>query len=118
MGIEISSYNNLSSAFRTEASQNMAASRVNGENTISGGAATTAAKTDDSFSNLMDKALSAVDAASQESLEEQTSLLTGQSQNIHSIAIAAEKADIALKMTLQVRNKALDAYQEIMRMQI
>ena len=32
--------------------------------------------------------------------------------------VAAEKADIALQLTLQVRNKAVEAYQEIMRMQV
>jgi len=32
--------------------------------------------------------------------------------------IAAQKADIAIQFTLQIRNKILDAYNEIMRMQI
>ena len=34
------------------------------------------------------------------------------------VLIAVEKADIALQFTLQVRNKIIDAYNEIMRMQI
>lgn len=42
----------------------------------------------------------------------------GRTDNIHQVAIAAEKADIALQFTMQVRNKILDAYSEIMRMQI
>ena len=32
--------------------------------------------------------------------------------------IATEKADIAMKLMMQVRNKVIDAYQEIMKMQV
>lgn len=42
----------------------------------------------------------------------------GRTDNIHQVLIAAEKADIALQFTMQIRNKILDAYTEIMRMQI
>lgn len=45
-------------------------------------------------------------------------LATGQMDSLDSIMIDMEKADIALQFTLQIRNKILDAYQEIMRMQI
>ncbi len=45
-------------------------------------------------------------------------LATGQTDNIHQVMIAAEKADIALQFTMSVRNKILDAYKEIMRMQV
>lgn len=42
----------------------------------------------------------------------------GKTDNIHQVLIAIEKADVALQFTMQVRNKILDAYSEIMRMQI
>ena len=45
-------------------------------------------------------------------------LATGDIDNLHSVMIAAEKADIALQLTLSIRNKVIDAYREIMRMQI
>lgn len=38
--------------------------------------------------------------------------------DLHDVMIAMEKADISLRLLVQVRNKALDAYQEIMRMQV
>jgi flagellar hook-basal body complex protein FliE len=41
---------------------------------------------------------------------------TGKNNNIHEVMIAAEKAGISLKFLLQIRNKLLEAYQEIMRM--
>jgi len=43
-------------------------------------------------------------------------LVTGKSKDIHETMIAISKADLAFRMTLQVRNKVIDAYQEIMRM--
>jgi len=42
----------------------------------------------------------------------------GGERNLHEAMIAMEKADITLRFAVQVRNKALDAYQEIMRMQV
>lgn len=45
-------------------------------------------------------------------------VVTGSTGNLHEAMIALEKADISFKVLLQVRNKVLEAYQEIMRMQI
>ena len=42
----------------------------------------------------------------------------GGEANLHDAMIAMEKADISLRYLIQVRNKAIDAYQEIMRMQV
>jgi flagellar hook-basal body complex protein FliE len=36
---------------------------------------------------------------------------------IHETMIALQKADISLRLLLQIRNKAMDAYREVMRMQ-
>ena len=51
-----------------------------------------------------------------ESLEIQFAL--GQSSNTHDLLIAQTKASVALQYTVAVRNKMLDAYKEIMQMQI
>lgn len=45
-------------------------------------------------------------------------LVAGRSKNIHETMLAVERADTSLKLMMQVRNKALDAYREIMRMQV
>lgn len=50
--------------------------------------------------------------------EKQRQLLVGETDNIHDVMIAMEKASLSLNLTLAVRNKVLDAYQEVMRMQI
>jgi flagellar hook-basal body complex protein FliE len=44
--------------------------------------------------------------------------LTGNTANLHQAMIALEKADISFKTMLQVRNRVLEAYQEIMRIQV
>lgn len=45
-------------------------------------------------------------------------LSTGEEKNIHNVMITMEKADISLRLMVQMRNKAVEAYQEIMRMQV
>lgn len=45
-------------------------------------------------------------------------LVAGRSKNIHETMLAVERADASLKLMMQVRNKVLDAYREIMRMQV
>ena len=45
-------------------------------------------------------------------------LAAGQVDDVSQVVIASQKADIALQLTLQIRNRAVSAYQEIMRMQV
>ncbi|MDW7674460.1 MAG: flagellar hook-basal body complex protein FliE [Bacillota bacterium] len=47
-----------------------------------------------------------------------TKLVTGEITDLHQVMIASEKAGIALQFAIQVRNKLVEAYQEIMRMQM
>ncbi len=42
----------------------------------------------------------------------------GRARNLHDAMIAMEQAEISLRFMVQVRNKAMDAYREIMRMQV
>ena len=42
----------------------------------------------------------------------------GTASNLHDIMIAMEQADISLRFMVQVRNKVMEAYQQIMRMQV
>jgi flagellar hook-basal body complex protein FliE len=56
-----------------------------------------------------------LDAAAQ---DQQKQLLVGNTDNIHDVMIAMEKADVAMQLTMAVRNKVIDAYTEVMRMSI
>ena len=45
-------------------------------------------------------------------------LATGENKNLHEVMISMEKASISFQFLSQVRNKAVEAYQEVMRMQV
>jgi flagellar hook-basal body complex protein FliE len=46
------------------------------------------------------------------------SFVTGGNEELHSVALATQRAELEFSMFLQVRNKVISAYQEIMRMQV
>ena len=45
-------------------------------------------------------------------------LAAGEISDVSQVIVAGQKAEIALQLTLQMRNRAVSAYQEIMRMQV
>ncbi len=45
-------------------------------------------------------------------------LATGRSSNLHETMIAIQKAEVSFKMLMQVRNKIINVYQEVMRMSV
>ncbi|MEW6624304.1 MAG: flagellar hook-basal body complex protein FliE [Bacillota bacterium] len=45
-------------------------------------------------------------------------LIIGEEVELHEVMIAVEKAELAMQLTLQIRNKLLEAYQEMSKMQI
>ncbi len=70
------------------------------------------------FANYLKDALDTTNNLLQESDKISNDFAAGITDNIHAVTIAADKADTALQFTLQIRNKIMDAYSEIMRMQI
>ena len=71
-----------------------------------------------SFGDVINDAIAKVNDLQVESSKKTEDFITGVSDDIHSVIIAGSKADLALQMTLQVRNKVMEAYKEIMNMQI
>lgn len=71
-----------------------------------------------SFSDTLSDAIHEVNKLQKVSDQKMQDLATGKTDNIPEVMIAAEKADIALKLMVQVRSKIIDAYQEIMKMQV
>jgi len=70
------------------------------------------------FSEILDNALSNVVDSEKVDDSNTNQILAGNIDNIASQMVDMVEADIALQFTMQVRNKIVDAYQEIMRMQI
>lgn len=71
-----------------------------------------------SFSDILSDSLKEVNRMQIDAQKASIDLAAGKIQDISQVAIASEKASIALQLTMQVRNKIVDAYQEIMRMQV
>lgn len=71
-----------------------------------------------SFSDMLKKSLVAVNEAQLNSDRLTNALAAGQNVELHDVMIAAQKASILLEATVEFRNKVIEAYQEVMRMQI
>lgn len=68
----------------------------------------------ETFGDILEQAASSLKQADQAILQANT----GGPAALHDVMIAMEKADISLRLLVQVRNKAIDAYKEIMGMQV
>ncbi|BCB96475.1 flagellar hook-basal body complex protein FliE [Dissulfurispira thermophila] len=78
----------------------------------------TAGKSSASFEDAIKDALNEVSTIQNEAEKAIEDFSKGEIKDIHTVVIAMEKADISLQTLLQVRNKLLTAYEEIMRMQV
>ena len=73
---------------------------------------------DKSFADTLKSAINEVNEMQQVSNKKMQELSVGKTDNVADVMIASEKADIAMRVMVQVRNKVIDAYNEIMRMQV
>lgn len=71
-----------------------------------------------SFGEILGESLKEVNNLQLEADKAIEDFATGQTKNVHETMIALNKADTAFKMTMQVKNKIVEAYQEIIRMQV
>jgi flagellar hook-basal body complex protein FliE len=70
------------------------------------------------FGDLLGKMVGKVNDLQHNADSSIQSLATGESKGLHEVMLAVEKASVSFQMLTQVRNKALEAYQEIMRMPV
>lgn len=70
------------------------------------------------FGEFLQDSLTKVNSLQQDANVAMEKLASGESQNLHETLLAVEKADIAFRTMNQVRTKVIDAYREIMKMQI
>ena len=71
-----------------------------------------------SFGQYLVDALEQVNALQRQSTQMTDDFIAGRTDSIHEVLIAGEKASLSLQLALEIRNKVLEAYQEINRMQI
>lgn len=70
-----------------------------------------------SFADKLSQAIAAVDSQQLEADQESTRLAMG-GGNLHETALALEKADLTMRVATKVRNRLVEAYQDVMRMSI
>lgn len=78
----------------------------------------TTKNTDLNFSDILKDAIDDVNNLQKDATKASTDYAAGKITDIHQVMIAAEKASLSLKLTTEVTNKIVDAYKEIMRMQL
>lgn len=71
-----------------------------------------------SFSELLKDTIGQMEDVQAENSMNTLELLSGQSTEIHTAIIEAQKAELTFNLAVQVRNKVIDAYNEVMRMQL
>ncbi len=71
-----------------------------------------------SFASYLGEMVSKVNTAQQESNKAIQELATGEARGLHEVMIAMEKSAISFQFMTQVRNKVVEAYQEVMRMPV
>ena len=59
-----------------------------------------------------------VDGAMKAGRAQANAVMTGESDNLHQSMIAMQEAGVAFNLMLEVRNKMMESYQELMRMQV
>ena len=77
-----------------------------------------AEREDGSFADVLREALESVNETQQQADAAVQRAATGEADDLHEAIIALEKADLTLRLTAQVTQRAVEAYKEISRMQI
>lgn len=70
------------------------------------------------FGSLMKDAIESLEGSQKGADEEISRAVTGESTDLHKTIISLQSADLKFQLGLQVRNKLLGAYEEVMRMQV
>ena len=71
-----------------------------------------------SFKQLLEDSINQVNTLQEQADTLSQQLASGKADNLHEAMLALNKASLALEFTIQVRNKVIEAYQEIMRTQV
>jgi flagellar hook-basal body complex protein FliE len=72
----------------------------------------------DSFASLLGKMVTDVSAQQNDAMQSVRAVQGGQNVPLHQAVIGMEEANVSFQLMVEVRNRLLDAYQEVMRMQI
>lgn len=75
-------------------------------------------KSSSDFADILNETISEANKLQEDGQKAMTDIATGEVKDLHQAAIAIDKAEVSMKMMLEIRNKALNAYKEIARTQM
>ncbi len=70
------------------------------------------------FTDILSDAIGSAQDTEASAQEQNAALLTGETDDLHTPIIEAQKAELALNLAIQIRNKVVDAYNQVMNMQV
>jgi flagellar hook-basal body complex protein FliE len=70
------------------------------------------------FKSMLDSAVSTVEGSQTKANAAIENFLNGNTEDIHSTALEVQRADLTFQMFMQMRNKVVSAYQEVMKLQV
>jgi flagellar hook-basal body complex protein FliE len=70
------------------------------------------------FANVLQQAIQQVEVFQKNADTSINNFLSGEGEEIHKVALAAQQADLSFQLFMQVRNKVVAAYQQVMQMQV
>lgn len=82
------------------------------------GAVGTPAVSPQGFATQLQKAIQEVDDLQTRREQMVQDMIVGKTSEVHDVMIAAKESQLAFELLMEVRNKLLESYQEIMRMQV
>jgi flagellar hook-basal body complex protein FliE len=73
---------------------------------------------DDSFGEVLERFVMEVDTLQHRAEDSRVKLASGEITDVHQVMQAVEEASLSMELMLEIRNKIVEAYQEVMRMQV
>lgn len=70
------------------------------------------------FQNMLAGAINNLESLQNDAGAAAQKFMTGENEELHTVALAGQQAELAFELGLQVRNKVVSAYQEVMKMQL
>lgn len=92
--------------------------KIQGQEPLKSKAESSESKEAGDFMKVLKDSLEQVNRLQQEADNTVQNFVAQGSGNVHEVFLAMEKADVSFRLVMRVRDKLLDAYQEIMRMQL
>lgn len=78
----------------------------------------TRTKTGPGFNQVLKNLVNEVDSLQKTAGQKTQKMLTGEIQDIHQVVVAVEEAAVSFRLLMEIRNKMVEAYREVMKMQV